>query len=53
MILGATTTRIMNDFCITSGKLLDSLKEDVERFGKKAASLCRSMGKEVRSRCHH
>lgn len=47
MILGSTTDKITRDFEITSGKLLDSLKEDVERFGKKAASLCRNMGKDV------
>ena len=47
MILGASPSRIIKDFGISSGKLLDSLKEDVERFGKKAASLCRSMGKDV------
>ena len=47
MILGSTTEKITRDFEITSGKLLDSLKEDVERFGKKAASLCRNMGKDV------
>ena len=45
--LGSPADKITRDFEITSGKLLESLKEDVARFGKKAASLCRYMGKDV------